>query len=183
MAEIQWEKDSALPLERQQGVKRSGRWKFLVIGVVILGAIGYLLYTSSLIGARYYVTVNDLVQNPKMLGKTARVSGAVVGDPVYDPQTHDLTFVIANIPNTNDAIRKGGGLALVLHKAVQDPTVTRLKIVVHNKEIPDMLKNEAQAILSGKLQKVNGEFIFYADDITLKCPTRYQEDVPNQVSQ
>lgn len=182
MAEIQWEKDSVLPVERRT-VKRSGRWKFLVVGVVILAAIGYLLYSSSLIGARYYVTVNDLVHDSKMLDKTARVSGAVVGDPVYDPQTQELSFVIANIPNSNDAIRKQGGLALVLHNAVIDPNNTRLKVIAHDKEIPDLLKNEAQAIMSGKLKRVNGEQIFYADDITLKCPTKYQEDVPQQVTQ
>jgi hypothetical protein len=46
MAE-QWEKD-LLPPEDRKKVKRSGRWKFLVVGVVILGAIGYLLFSSTI---------------------------------------------------------------------------------------------------------------------------------------
>ncbi|MBI5961072.1 MAG: cytochrome c maturation protein CcmE [Chloroflexi bacterium] len=182
MAEIQWEKDKILPAQRQ-AVKRSGRWKFLVVGVVMLAAIGYLLYSSSLIGARYYVTVEDLINDPEMLNKTARVSGAVDGDPIYDPATQELRFVIANIPNDNDSIREQGGLALVLHKAVSDPSTTRVQVIVHDKEIPDLLKNEAQAIMSGKLKLVDGEYIFYADEITLKCPTKYEEDVPEQVVQ
>jgi len=37
--------------------------------------------------------------------------------------------------------------------------------------------------MSGKLQRVDGEYIFYAEEITLKCPTKYEEDVPAQVVQ
>ena len=182
MAEIQWEKDNILP-EQRQGMKRSGRWKFLVIGVAILVAMAYLLFTSTLIGARYYVTVDNLLTDPSMLGKTVRVSGAVVGDPVFDPATKELRFVVANIPNDNDTIREQGGLAKVLYTAVNDPNATRLQVIAHDQEIPDLLKAEAQAIMSGKLQKVGDGYIFYAEDITLKCPTKYQESVPNQVVQ
>lgn len=181
MAE-QWEKD-LLPPEDRRKVKRSGRWKFLVVGVVILGAIGYLLFSSTLIGARYYVTVDDLMGDQTMLGKTVRVSGAVDGDPSYDPNTKELSFVVANIPNDNDSIREQGGLAAVLYKAVNDPSATRLQVIAHDKEIPDLLKDQAQAIMSGKLQEENGQYVFYADEITLKCPTKYQEEVPDQVVQ
>jgi cytochrome c-type biogenesis protein CcmE len=183
MTDIQWEKDVILPSESRKNVKRSGRWKFLVVGVIILGAIGYLLFSSTLIGARYYVTVDSLIGDQNMLGKTVRVSGAVDGAPTYNPDTKELRFVIANIPNDNDSIREQGGLAAVLYKAVTDPNVTRLQVVAHDTEIPDLLKDQAQAIMSGKLQQVDGQYVFYADDITLKCPTKYQEDVPGQVVQ
>lgn len=182
MAEIQWEKSSVLP-ESRAAVKRSGRWKFLVVGVLILGAIAYLLFSSTLIGARYYVTVDDLVNDPAMLSKKVRVSGAVVGDPVFDPATNELRFTVANIPNDNDTIREQGGLAKVLYNAVNDPNATRLLVVAHDKEIPDLLKNEAQAIMSGRLEQVDGGYIFQADEITLKCPTKYEEGVPEQVVQ
>ena len=71
----------------------------------------------------------------------------------------------------------------MLYNAVTDPSVTRLQVVAHDTEIPDLLKDQAQAIMSGKLQQVDGQYVFYADDITLKCPTKYQEDVPDQVVQ
>ena len=183
MAEIHWEKEHVLPEQRRAVAKRSGRWKFLVAGVVILGAIVYLMFSSTGIGARYYVTVNDLVTDPKMMNKTVRVSGAVDGAPVFDPATNELTFTIVNIPNDNDSIREQGGLAAVLHNAVIDPEATRLTVVAYNKEVPDLLQNEAQAILSGKLEQVDGGgYVFHADEITLKCPTKYQEAVPEQVS-
>jgi cytochrome c-type biogenesis protein CcmE len=181
MAEVQWEKKNVLA--EHKTVKRSGRWKFLIVGVVILGAIAYLLFNSTLIGARYYVTVDDLLSDGDMLGKSVRVSGAVDGDPVFDQDTGVLTFVIANIPNDNDSIREQGGLALVLHNAVTNPDATRLTVVAHDTEIPDLLQHEAQAIMSGKLAQENGTYVFHADEITLKCPTKYQEDVPNQVQQ
>jgi len=180
MTEQQWEKNDIL-LEHQQAAKKSGRWKFLVLGVAMLGVIGYLMFSGTGIGARYYVTVDELMTDGDMMDKQVRVSGAVDGDPIFYPETNELHFVVANIPNDNDAIRDQGGLAFVLHNAVNDPNATRLKVIAHDKEIPDLLEHEAQAIMSGRLVMENGEPVFYADEITLKCPTKYEEDVPDQV--
>lgn len=182
MTEIQWEKTDLLP-EQRKATKRTGRWKFLVLGIVLLGAIGYLMFSGTGIGARYYVTVDDLLNDSDMMGKKVRVSGAVDGDPLFFSETNELRFVVANIPNDNDAIRDQGGLAAVLYKAVNDPNATRLKVIAHDQEIPDLLQHEAQAIMSGRLEMVNGEPVFYAEEITLKCPTKYEEDVPEQVVQ
>jgi cytochrome c-type biogenesis protein CcmE len=38
-----------------------------------------------------------------------------------------------------------------------------------------LLKNEAQAIVTGKLGE---DGMFYADELQLKCPTRYDEAPP-----
>jgi cytochrome c-type biogenesis protein CcmE len=182
MTEQQWEKTDVLP-EQRLAVKRSGRWKFLVLGVAMLAAIGYLMFSGTGIGARYYVTVDELLTDGDMYDKKVRVSGAVDGDPIFYPETNELHFVVANIPNDNDAIRDMGGLAFVLHTAVNDPDATRLKVIAHDKEIPDLLEHEAQAIMSGRLVMESGEPVFYADEITLKCPTKYEEDVPEQIVQ
>jgi hypothetical protein len=69
MAETHWEKQRILA--KGQIVKRSGRWKYLVIGLIILAAMAYLLVTS--VGARYYVTVEELLADEDMHGKTVRV--------------------------------------------------------------------------------------------------------------
>lgn len=179
MAEIQWEKHEGLLDSRL--VKRNHRWKFLVVGVAILVAIAYLLISTG--GGRYYVTVDELVNDANMLEKNVRVAGAVLGDPVFDPDAQTLTFTVVNIPNDNDEIREQGGLAEVLHNAVENPDATRMTVIAHDKEIPDLLQHEAQAIMSGKLQNEGGKYVFYADEIMLKCPTRYEEDVPEQVVQ
>jgi cytochrome c-type biogenesis protein CcmE len=50
--------------------------------------------------------------------------------------------------------------------------------IIYNGPQPDLLRNEAQAIVTGHLSE-NGDFI--ADELLLKCPTKYQEAVPSQV--
>jgi cytochrome c-type biogenesis protein CcmE len=106
----------------------------------------------------------------------------VDGEPRFDPETNTLHFVVANIPNSNDEIREQGGLAAVLHYAVNDPNATRLAVEAHNTEIPDLLQHEAQAIMSGTLEFRDGQPVFLADEITLKCPTKYEDEVPEQIA-
>ena len=86
-----------------------------------------------------------------MTGKEIRISGAVIGETIqFDPSTLDLTFEVVNIPGDNAEIDKLGGLAEVLHQAVLDTKLERLKII-YNGPRPDLLKNEAQAIMTGTL--------------------------------
>jgi len=42
---------------------------------------------------------------------------------------------------------------------------------------PDQLKNEAQAIVTGTLR---ADGVFEAEELLLKCPTRYEESIPQQ---
>jgi len=86
-------------------------------------------------------------------------------------------FTIVQVPADPKEVERAGGLATVLHEAVNDPDAPRLKVVYEDVK-PDLLKHEAQAILRGQLGE-DGRF--YADEVLLKCPTRYEEDVPGQV--
>ena len=107
-----------------------------------------------------------------------RVSGAVLGDTIqYDSQNLILTFDVAHVPGDNAEIEAQGGLAEVLHQAVMDPSRERMK-VVYDGVMPDLLRNEAQAIMTGHLGE---DGVFYADELLLKCPTKYEEAVPDQV--
>ncbi len=76
-------------------------------------------------------------------------------------------------------IEKAGGLAEALHAAVSDPAARRLQVVYVGPK-PDLLRHEAQAIVTGHLGE---DGVFYADELLLKCPTRYEEEVPLQVEQ
>jgi cytochrome c-type biogenesis protein CcmE len=40
------------------------------------------------------------------------------------------------------------------------------------------LNDEAQAVVTGKLGE---DGIFYAEELLLKCPTKYEQALPNQV--
>ena len=156
-----------------------GRGKFIIGGMFILAAIIYLIVSATQSNAEYFMTVNELIsKGNSLVGRSLRISGAVIGDTIqYDPLTMNLTFDIAHVPGDNAAINMGGGLAAVLHTAVTDPTRTRLTII-YNGPRPDLLRDEAQAIITGHL--VEGG-IFYADELLLKCPTKYQEGIPSQV--
>ncbi len=155
-----------------------GRMKFIVGGLLILAAVVYLIASSTQASAEYFMTVDELkAKGQDVLGKNLRISGAVVGDTIqYDPQTLTLTFEVAHVPGDNNEVAAEGGLAAVLHAAVVDPGRSRLKVVYSGPK-PDLLKNEAQAILTGQL---GPDGVFHADELLLKCPTKYQEAVPSQ---
>lgn len=155
-----------------------GRTKFIVGGLLILAAVVYLIASSTQANAEYFMTIDELKsKGASVVGKNLRVSGAVVGDSIqYDPQSLTLSFDVANVPGDNKQIDAEGGLAAVLHAAVVDPTRSRIKVIYSGPK-PDLLKDEAQAIMTGHL---DADGVFHADELLLKCPTKYEEAVPNQ---
>lgn len=158
-----------------------GRMKFILGGVLIIAAVVYLIVSSSQANAQYFLTIDELQANPaENMNRNLRVSGAVVGDSIqYDSSTLELRFIVAHVPGDNAEIEAQGGLAKVLHEAVVDPMRSRIP-VVYNGVQPDLLRDEAQAIMTGQLGE---DGIFYADELLLKCPTKYEEAVPEQSSE
>jgi cytochrome c-type biogenesis protein CcmE len=155
--------------------------KFVVAGLLIAAAVVYLIVSSTGSSAHYFLTVDELrAMGEEALERNITVSGAVLGDTiVYDPSVPRVTFTIVQVPGDPDEVERAGGLATVLHEAVNDPDAPRLEIVYEDVK-PDLLQQEAQAILRGRLGE-DGRF--YADELLLKCPTRYEEDVPDQVEE
>lgn len=156
------------------------RPKFIVGGLIILAAVIYLIVSATQSNAEYFMTVQELrAEGQAALGRNLRVSGAVIGDSIqYDAETLTLRFEIADIPGNNADIEAQGGLAEVLHAAVMDPTRARLTVVYIGPR-PDLLQNEAQAIVTGRLGE---DGLFHADEVLLKCPTRYEEALPEQAN-
>lgn len=152
--------------------------KFVIGGILILGAVIFLIWTSTAANAEYFLTIDELnAKGSSILDKNLRVSGAVLGDSIqYDAQSLTLSFEVAHVPGDNAELETEGGLAEALHQAVMDPSRARMKVVYVGAR-PDLLRNEAQAIMTGHL---GNDGIFYADELLLKCPTRYEEAVPKQ---
>jgi cytochrome c-type biogenesis protein CcmE len=167
--------EQSVPVE----AKSSGKWKFIIGGLLIILAVVYLIVSSTKASAQYFLTVDELAaKGSSVQNRDLRISGAVIGDSIqYDPQSLTLKFTVANIPGDNKVIEKQGGLAAVLKAAVNDPSQRRLEVVYVGPK-PDLLRNEAQAIMTGK---VNADGTFQADELLLKCPTKYEEAVPDQV--
>lgn len=154
------------------------RNKFMIGGLLILAAVVYLIASSTQASAEYFMTVDELkAEGPSAINKSVRLSGAVLGDTIqYDASTLTLTFEIAHVPGDNNEIEALGGLAVVLHNAASDPSLARIK-VLYEGVMPDLLRNEAQAIMTGTLGK---DGVFHAEELLLKCPTKYEEAVPEQ---
>ena len=155
-----------------------GRAKFIVGGLLILAAIIYLIVSSTQANAQYFMTVEELNQRAaEVTGQNLRVSGVVLGDSITnDPATLTLSFTVAHIPGSQKEIDALGGMAEVLHQASMNPDLPRLDVQYVGVR-PDLLKNEAQAIMTGK---IGDDGVFYADELLLKCPTRYEEALPEQ---
>ena len=152
--------------------------KFVVGGLLILGAVVYLIVNATADTSQFFMTVDELkAKGPEVVDKNLRVSGAVVGDTIqYDAQSLTLTFDVAHVPADAPEIETEGGLAEALHQATLDPSRARMTVVYVGVK-PDLLRHEAQAIVTGHL---GADGVFYADELLLKCPTRYEEAVPDQ---
>lgn len=140
----------------------SSRAKFLVGGLVILVAVGYLIVSSFGSSAQYFLTVAELrAKGADIIGDDVRISGVVDGDSiVYDAQSLRLEFnVVDSLDDVSNALH-----------------------VVYFGPKPDLMQHEAQAIVEGIWQD---DGVFYAhnraDSLLLKCPTRYDEEFPEQV--
>ncbi len=136
--------------------------KFLLGGSLIAVAVILLIATNMASTMQYFLTVTQLRdRGSAMIDQSVRVSGAVIYESTLyglrDGEPH-LEF---DIVDTEDQIGK------------QAP----LRIVYHGPK-PDLLQPHAQAIVEGKLSP-DGTFV--ADNLLLKCPTRYEEQFPQQV--
>ena len=171
MTESGWEKPKNL-----EKPKRSERVKFLAAGLIILTAVLYLLISGTLKGARYFITVAELLADAAYAGQTVRISGAVDGESIdYDSENAVIQFEIVNIPGVYQ------DLATALREALLDESAPRLKIKVEDTAMPDLLQHEAQAILTGALA---ADGVFYASELLLKCPSRFEESTgPEGLSQ
>lgn len=154
------------------------RIKFIFGGVLILAAVVYLIASSTQASAEYFMTIDELkAEGNSAAGRSIRLSGAIIGESIqYDTETLTLAFEVAHVPGDNAEIEAQGGLADVLHQAVIDPSRSRMKVIYVGPK-PDLMRNEAQAIMTGKLGE---DGIFYADELLLKCPTKYEDAVPEQ---
>jgi cytochrome c-type biogenesis protein CcmE len=168
MAQTTWEK-STIPgqaVPTQSGVNM----KFILGGVILLAAVGYLIISGTLGGAAYFITVDEVVNNPEYAGQTVRLTGAVIGDTIqYDSGNLVLDFTIAHLP------KETPDLAYELYLASNSETATRLPVHMVNEVKPDLLQHEAQAIVTGYL---GDDGVFYASELLLKCPSRFESAAP-----
>jgi cytochrome c-type biogenesis protein CcmE len=158
-----------------------GKTKFLIVGILIVAAVAALIISSTGSTAHYFLTVAELqAMGDDALGRNVTISGAVLGDTIaYDPIIPRVTFTIVQVPGDPKEVEQAGGLTAVLDAAVNDPHAPRLEIVYDDVR-PDLLQHKAQPIIRGQL---GDDRRFYADEVLLKCPSRYEEGIPGQAEE
>ena len=136
--------------------------KYLLGGALVLMAVVVVIAQGLASGAQYFLTIGELrAKQSGLQDQNVRISGAVIGDSIaYNAQTLELKF---NVVDSVEQI------------STQQPLSVR-----YDGPRPELLQDHAQAIMEGRL---SADGTFHADTLLLKCPTRYEEQFPDQVQQ
>jgi len=126
----------------------NSKLKFIIGGLIIAFAIGYLIITGIQSSATYFLTIDELqAKGVAIENQTVRVSGWVDMETVeFDNKNLMLTFDITN-----------------------DAGIERLPIVFNGPK-PDQMREGTEAVVEGKF---DGE-TFTATNLLLKCPSKYE---------
>ncbi|MBL7209022.1 MAG: cytochrome c maturation protein CcmE [Dehalococcoidia bacterium] len=126
---------------------RTVRIRFVVGGILLVLAVGYLLYLSLDSSVSYYLTVDELVDKGSEVHDTrVRVAGQVLDGSVdWNAEELELRFTIVG----------------------SDATLP----VVYDGAKPDGLKADANVLVDGRY--LPGR-IFRATQILMKCPSKYE---------
>lgn len=144
---------TAPALERAASVTVGGKSKFLIGGLLILGAIAYVTFSSFQSNAIYYLSLKELnAQRAALVGQPVRVNAPLDKSSIqFDDKTLILKF---NLKEDN----------LVLP-------------VVYKGVVPDTMDKGESVVAEGRL---GADGIFLASTILVKCPSKYesQPDAP-----
>ena len=132
---------------------RSNRTRFLVLSSVIVLALGYMIYAAFPGNALYFLTVSEFNDRSDVqYGRVLRVSGVLV-EGTFDREGKSLDSQF-----------------LITDKDGSTPAETLL--ASYTGVLPDLFFNpHSEIILEGS---VGEEQIFQADNILVKCPSKYQ---------
>jgi cytochrome c-type biogenesis protein CcmE len=160
------------------GARVAGRANHVVARLLIVAAAVFLIASSTRSTAHFFLTIEELLAlRDAGAGRNLTASGAVLGDTIaYDASTPRVSFTRVQLRGDPKAVERAAGLASVLHAAAGNPDAPRLEIVCDGVP-PDLLRHKAQAIVRARLGD-DGQF--HADEILLECPSRYEEQVPQQ---
>ncbi len=129
--------------------------KFIIGGIIVLAAIGFLSVRAFAGSATYYYDVAELAQKGNNLnGQTVKVRGFVAeGSVVQQAQGATLNFTLAD-----------------------DARVNKVP-VSYQGVVPDTFKEGAEIVCEGTL---SNDGVFRATVLMPKCPSKYTPAPPTQ---
>jgi cytochrome c-type biogenesis protein CcmE len=134
------------------GTGHRARWlrrnRFLIVGMTVAIALGYLGFTAFQGASMYYLTVDELLaRGDAAYGEQVRLMGKVAdGSVEQNPDTNTLRFAVTN----------GNSTSLP---------------VVYSGMVPDAFKQGADVVVEGNLTLTG---TFQADSLLVKCPSKYE---------
>ncbi len=123
--------------------------KLAIGAVIVVSAIGYLMFSGSTGNTAFFMTVPELqAQTKDMRGAALRIAGKVTDDPIqWDVQQLSLAFTMG----------EDGTRIPVRFKGVK----------------PDMFQAGAEVIVEGQ---IGPDGILVADNLMTSCPSKYEEE-------
>ena len=143
--------DVADPVEETPRPKRrhTFRWSFIVAGILIAGAVLYLVLVNTRSSAEYYMTMSELQHCTTCVTQTVRVAGEVEASSIQrNSQTQELRFTMTD-----------GELALP---------------VVYSGIVPDAFNAGLTVVVEGHME----QGVFQAKNLLVKCPSKFQSATP-----
>jgi len=129
-----------------------GKKKFIIGGIILFLAIGYLGWLGFVNAATYYYEVNEFLGQSELLkGQSVRVNGTVIPDSV-------------------ETVAGGLGIRFII-KDVELASATMP--VVYRGAVPDTFKPDSDVVVEGKYSE---EGIFEATTILTKCASKYEPE-------
>ena len=129
---------------------RSKALKIALTCVVLVAALGGLMYTTLSEGTEYYIHVDEVMQNPASWdGKRLQLHG-FVEDLRQRPNSLDYRF----------NVRFNGKVITANYTGV----------------VPDTFKNESEVVLKGQLH--GDGFSVDPNGVRAKCPSKYNASAP-----
>lgn len=133
----------------------TARTKFILGGIIIVGALIWLGFVGFQESKAYYITVDEYgTMKSSLEGKTLKLAGDVVAGSI-DRSKPQMEFVIAS-PETSIRVRYTG-----------------------SDIIPDTFKDGSKALVEGK---VGADGVFNARHIEAKCASKYEAEYEDRTN-
>jgi cytochrome c-type biogenesis protein CcmE len=141
--------DVAEPIKTKRPRRNKVRWSFILAGLLIAGAVLYLVLANTRASAEYYMTIGELQRCTTCANQTVRVAGEVTAGSIQrNSQTQVLRFTMSD-----------GKMSMP---------------VVYGGIVPDAFNPGLTVVVEGHLE--NGTF--QAKTLLAKCPSKFQSATP-----
>ena len=134
--------------------------KFFFGTLLIVSAVGYLMYTGIRETSTYYLTIEEfLLKREALANEGVRVAGRVqAGSVEWNPKNLNLRFILA--PFKEEGATLGDGVA-----------------VQYQGILPDMFAEGRDVIVEGRYTAERVGNVLFATTVMTSCPSKYEPEV------